>query len=157
MAKAKKAGKTHGWLAASFYCWFAPPWRRTSFGVSWRLCARILAPPSLPSSHIPSPRRPLHGPFSAAVATYDPLLYFVPQEAAAYREERLFRQRQRQRDLEEGPCTFRPEITARCPELVRRTAAGMRCAREFHRKQAALEAREGGRSPPPARPSWRYN
>lgn len=75
------------------------------------------------------------------------------QEAASYREEQLFRQKQRQQAVEDRSCTFQPKITSRCPELVKRTAAGMRCIREFRRE----EALRSGESMAPAKPGWRYS
>ncbi|CAN0393844.1 unnamed protein product, partial [Ectocarpus fasciculatus] len=41
------------------------------------------------------------------------------QEAASYREEQLFRQRRRRQAEEDTACTFQPEITSRCSDLVR--------------------------------------
>lgn len=84
---------------------------------------------------------------------YPFIVVSVSQEAARYRDEQLLRQKHRRQAEEDGRCTFRPAITARCPELVRRTAAGMRCVREFRRK----EALESGEAPAPARPTWRYS
>lgn len=85
------------------------------------------------------------------MCSYD--FIFFSQEAARYREEQLLRQKHRRQDEEERCCTFQPTITSRCPDLVRRTAAGMRCVREFRKK----EALESGEAPAPARPSWRYS
>lgn len=75
------------------------------------------------------------------------------QEAASYREEQLFRQKQQQQAAEDRSCTFQPKMTSRCPDLVKRTAAGMRCIREFRRQ----EALRSGEPIPSAKPGWRYN
>lgn len=72
------------------------------------------------------------------------------QEAAMDRDENHFQQRRRQLFEESRSCTFRPEIRG-CPDLVKRTAAGMRCIREFRCREALLS----GNCPSP-KPDWRW-
>lgn len=65
------------------------------------------------------------------------------------RDEERFEQQRKATEEEDRACTFRPEITE-CPELVRRTAAGMRRIREF-RKKEALRLNQV----PVPKPDWR--
>lgn len=67
------------------------------------------------------------------------------------REEVLFQQRRRALAEEARLCPFQPTIKE-CPDLVRRTAAGMRCIREFRRNEALSIT---GGTARPAKPGWR--
>lgn len=66
------------------------------------------------------------------------------------REEERLQERRRHLAKEARVCTFKPQ-TKDCPELVRRTAAGMRCIREFRRTEALAS---GSRTPAP-QSGWR--
>lgn len=67
------------------------------------------------------------------------------------------REGQRRQALEEElrACTFRPSLKP-CPELVKRTAEGMRRIREFRQNEALfLASSEQTQQQPPAKEKWR--